>query len=122
VAEVLNGKDERRPRVRAKEPKMKIVKCDQCDEPRTSFIGPEKKPLANFCNRHGRAVTRANVKRRGKLIEAAIMARELNTLVAKGHMSVSVVNGENRYSLTPAGTRYVETKLLKRARVSGATP
>jgi hypothetical protein len=54
---------------------MAEVKCDQCDEPRTSFIGPESRPIANFCDAHGRALTRANAERRGRIIKACQRGR-----------------------------------------------
>jgi hypothetical protein len=56
---------------------MKEVTCDQCGESRQSFIGPESKPLANFCEAHGRALTKANAKRRGRIIESIVRKRLL---------------------------------------------
>ena len=54
---------------------MKDVKCDQCGEPMTSFIGPESAAWANFCDAHGRALTKANKKERGRILEAIKLAR-----------------------------------------------
>lgn len=50
------------------------MKCDQCNEPCRTLIGPERSPLARFCEAHGRAWTRANTVRRGRII-ATIRAR-----------------------------------------------
>ena len=57
---------------------MGEVKCDQCDNGRTSFIGPESAPIANFCDWHGRALTKANTKRRGQIL-AAIQRKRART-------------------------------------------
>ena len=63
--------------MRAKEDEMKNVKCDQCDEPMSSFIGPESEPWANFCDGHGRALTKANKKERGRILESIKRARAI---------------------------------------------
>ncbi len=62
--------------LRAKGAKMRQEKCDQCDEPASSFIGPRDAKLASFCDKHGRALTRANVKERGRILEAIRRRRE----------------------------------------------
>jgi hypothetical protein len=51
-------------------PLMTKEKCDQCDDPSASFIGPERKPWAHFCVKHGTAFTKANVVKRGRIIES----------------------------------------------------
>lgn len=48
-----------------------MIKCSFCDEPQASFIGPESKPWANFCHDHGAKFTKANAKRRGRMVERA---------------------------------------------------
>lgn len=62
--------------MRAKENEMPDVKCNQCGEIASSFIRDGSMVIADLCDDHNRALTRANRRSRGRILESIRMQRD----------------------------------------------